>query len=263
MKRTRALLAALLLAQPHHAFAARVSLIVPGGSAAVRAGPDVIVLAFDRERLGDPIEKGRFLAALHASDRVVSAAGAPACVWLGRELEGPGLQCLDSYDPAPALDFARAAGWRRVAAVHTKNYESFFIDLRAAARRRGVELADVRIENLRDLPAALPRALNSAEAVWILGDSALTEGAAFEYAVKTSLSRKIPLIAPGNGLVARGAFLGIETDRAAMLRHAVGVANAAAKGQPAGSAADVPAGRLVVNEVLARRWGVRVPGGPR
>ena len=147
--------------------------------------------------------------------------------------------------------------------MHTKNSESFFAGLRASARARGIELVDVRIGGSRDLPAALPRAMKNSQAVWLVGDSTLTEGAAFEYAVKTSLAHRVPLIAPGDGLVARGVFLGIVNDRAAMARHAVGVANAAAKGLPAGAAADVPAGRLVVNEVLARRWGVRVSGGPR
>lgn len=266
MSGARGVIAAVCLALGPPASAAKVSLIVADRSQAeaarARAGAGVSVLAFDAIRLGDPIEKGRFLAALQASDRVIAATGGRACGWLGREVEGVPVQCFMPYDGAQVLDFARAAGWRRIAAVHISGYEKVYDHLRGLARARGIELTAVHVDRLRELTSALPPALERAQAVWILGDPLLTEGAAFDYLVSNTLARRIPLIAPGAELVARGAFLGAENDGAALTRHAVAAANAAAAGGPPETGVtEVPGGRLAVNKVLARRWGVRVPGG--
>lgn len=264
MSRGRGLTVAALLALGPPAAAAKVSLIVSDESqaraAGARAGKNVRVRAFDRILLSDPLEKERFLAALRASDRVIAAAG---CGWLAREVERVPVDCVTPYNAGQVLDFARAAGWRRLAAVHMRGYEKVFDRLRARARARGIELVAVRVERSRDLTAALPQAMETAQAVWVLGDPLLTEGPAFDYLVETALARRVPLIAPGAELVDRGVFLGADCDPADLLRRSLAVANAAAKEEaPNDSAMEVSAGRLVVNRVLARRWGVRVPGSP-
>lgn len=268
MIRAPNLTVAVFLALAPPASAAKIVLIVGDAeqarAARARAGPDVSVQAFDLMRAGDPIEKGRLLASVQAADRVVAAARGKACGWLAQEVDGPPIHCILPYDAGQVLDFARAVGWRRVAAVHMTGYEKVYARLRAHARARDIELVAVRVDRIKELPEALPRALKNVHAVWILGDPLLTEGAAFEYLVNTSLSKMIPLIGPGSDIVARGAFLGADSDLAAMIRHAVVVANAAAKGAaPEDGAEEVPGGRLVVNQVLARRWGVNVPGGAR
>jgi len=268
MTRAPGLLVAAFLALAPPAAAAKVILIVAdekqAAAASARAAKDVRVTAFDRVDRADPIEKGRFLASLQASDLVVSAAaGGGACGWLNHEVDGVPVECITPYDAGQVVAFARSAGWRRVALVHMSGYEKVFGRLRARARAAGVELIAVRIDKLRDLPEALPRALPAAQAVWILESPALTEGAAFEYLVKSTLSKQIPLLAPGAELVPRGAFLGAEGDRAAILRHAVDAANAASAGAAPADDYEVPGGRLVFNKVLARRWGISIPGGTR
>jgi len=269
MTRAPGLLVAAFLALAPPAAAAKVILIVAdrkqAAAAAARAAKDVRVTAFDRVDLADPIEKGRFLASLQASDLVVAAAaGSGACGWLNDEVDGVPVDCITPYDAGQVIGFARSAGWRRVAVVHMTGYEKVFGRLRARARQAGVELIPVRIEKLRELPEALPRALLTSQAVWILGSPSLTEGAAFEYLVKSTLAKRIPLIAPGGDLVARGAFLGAEGDHAAVLQRAVDLANAASAGAPRDeSSPEVPGGRLVFNKVLARRWGIPIPGDAR
>lgn len=266
MLRAPSSLIAVFLALAPPASAAKVALIVAdeiqARAAGARAGTRVSVLTFDLARLADPIEKGRFVALLQSSDRVIAAADGAACGWLGLEVEGVPVDCVTPYDAGQVLDFARSAGWGRIAAVHITGYEKVFRRLRGLARARGIELVAFPVEKTRDLPGILPGALASAHAVWILGDPRLTEGAAFEFIVGQTLARRIPVIAPSAELVARGAFLGAESDRAGLLLYAAGLARAAAGGTaPEDSAAEVPGGRLVVNQVLARRWGVRVPGG--
>lgn len=269
MNRAPGLAAAVFLALAPPAAAAAVALVVPdreqADAAAAQAAKGVGVFVFDRRELADPIAKGRFLAAVQASDQIVVAApGTGACGWVSHEVDAVPVQCITPYDAGQIIAFARSAGWRRVAVVHMADYEKVFGRLRARSRRAGVELIPVRVERLRDLPQALPKALPAVQAAWILGAPALTEGPAFEYIVKITLAKRIPLIAPGAEHVARGAFLGAEADRRALLRHAVAVANAASAGTaPNDSSAEVPGGRLVFNKVLARRWGVTIPGGTR
>ena len=267
MRRDRILIASVLLVTARLAAAAKVSLIV-GDENQVRAAGDraaagVSVLAFDGAQLSDPVKKARFLARVRASERVISATGGRACGWLAREAAGVPLQCFMPYNGRQVLDFARASGWRRVAAVHIAGYEKVYTHLRSLAMARRIELVDIRVDRIRDLTTALPPALDTAQAVWILGDPLLTEGPAFEYIVETTLAREAPLIAPGAGLIAHGVFLGAENDQSALLRRAVAAANAAAEGSPPAEAVtEVPGGRLSVNRVLARRWHMAVPEGP-
>jgi len=268
MIRAPSLMAAVFLALAPPVSAAKIALVLldreQAGAASARAAPGVSVLAFDQVRTGDPIEKGRFLAALQASDRVISATGGKACGWLARETDGVPIHCVIPYDARQVLDFARSAGWKRVAVVHMEGYEQVFARMSKHARARGIELASVRVERIRELPEAVPRALKTAQAIWILGDPLLTEGPGFEYLVEAALARKIPLLGPGANLVARGAFLGADSDPAAMVKHAVEVANAAAGGaEPDDSDVETKGGTLTFNKVLARRWGVRIPGEVR
>lgn len=267
MRRARGLFVAAFLALAPPAAADEVCVVVSTSqarAAAARAGKDVTVLAFDPARLADPIEKGRFLAALQASERIVASPDARACDWLGREVEGVAVHCVAPYNAVKILAFARAAGWTRIAVVHMSGHAKVYARLRDLGRERGLALTPVRLEATRDLARELPRALESAKAVWVLGDPLLLEGAAFEHLVEASLARRIPLIAPDAALVARGAFLAAEFDPEVSARHAVDAANLAAGGAVIAAAiTDVPGGRLVINRVLARRWGQKVPGGER
>lgn len=267
MRRARGLLVAVFLALAPPASADKVCVVVSTSQArgaAARAGKDVTVLAFDPARLADPLAKGRFLAALQASDRIIASADARSCAWLGREVEGVAVHCVAPFDAGKILDFARAVGWKRIAVVHMTGHARVYARLRDLGRQRDIALVPVRLEATRDLARDLPRALDSARAVWVLNDPLLTEGAAFDHLVEATLARRIPLIAPDPALIARGAYLAAEFDPEASARYAVDAANLAASGGTIPAAiTNVPGGRLVINRVLARRWGLRVPGGAR
>lgn len=259
------LAAAAFLALAAPASAAKVTLVVQDEktrrAAAALAGEDVRVLAFDRARLADPIAKGRFVASAQAGSVVIAAARGRACGWLAGELEGVPLRCLASFNGAQVLDYARAARWRTIAVIYSPGYERLYGRLRGAARARSITLAPVLVRRLADLPRALPRAVEGADALWLI-DEALAGGPALDYIIEHSLSHRIPFIAAAPGLVARGVFLDAGLQDAALMRHAVGIAASIARGEDAGDG-DPPPGRLLVNEVLARRWGLRVPGGSR
>lgn len=255
--------AAAFLALAPPASAAKVTLVVQDEkarrAAAALAGKDVQVLAFDRARLADPIAKGRFVASAQAGGVVIAAARGRACGWLAGELEGVPLRCLAPFNGAQVLDYARSARWRRIAVIYSPGYERLYGRLRRAARARSITLTPVLVRRLADLPRALPPVVEGADALWLV-DAALAAGPALEYIIEHSLSHRVPFIAVEPGHVARGAFLDTDIGDDAIVRHAVSVATSVARGADRGDS-DPPPGRLLVNEVLARRWGLRVPGG--
>jgi hypothetical protein len=264
MPRLSAVAAAASLLASRASAGAQVSLVVeePGLARAARelSGDAVNVLPFRPQVKSDPLEKGRFLAALRASD-LVYAVGPESCAWIDREIAGAAVRCVPPYSGAQILDYARRAGWTRVVAVYTRGYEGVFRRLRAVARARGVELVSAPVRDRRGIAARVEPLLESSKALWILGDPLLTGGPAFDYLIETSLTRRLPLISPEAALVARGAYLSAETEKGALVRHAVALAAAAAGGAPASE--DPEAGPILVNPVLARRWGLVDPRSKR
>lgn len=265
MRPAPGLAAAAFLALAPPASAAKVTLVVQNEkmrrAAAAMAGGEVRVLAFDRAKLADPIAKGRFVASAQAGGVVLAASRGRACSWLAAELEGVSLRCLAPFNGAQVLDYARAARWKRIAALYAPGYDSFFKRLRGAARGRGIDLVPAPVRRPADLPALLPKALPGADAIWLI-DGSLASGASLEFIIEQSLSHRVPFITGEPELIPRGAFLDAALPDDALVRHAVSVATSIARGTDEGDS-DPPPGRLLINEVLARRWGLRVPGGPR
>lgn len=263
--------------------AARVSLVVEQRPAGELAGAleraHVLVIPFVRERLIDPLQKGRFLSALQASERVV-VVGLEASEWVARELEDVPVHFAGGLARVPGAalagqpwsgtlgcsaaqfaGYARDAGWRRVTLLHTPGYERALGPLRDAARAAGLEVSDAAVRGRADLPRSAPRAMSAADALWLVGDPLLTQGAGFDYLVELSLSRKVPLIAPEPALVGGGALLACEPDPGRALRR--GAAAALGPAPAPGSFSDGDAGRLLINKVLARKWGVPARGAAR
>lgn len=265
MKKAPVAAAAAFLALALPAAGARVSLVLDSEknarAAAALAEGAVRVRTFDRRRLSDPAAKRRFLADIGGSGLIVSASRGRACSWLSVELANTPLQCLSPFNGPQLLDYARRAGWKRVAVIYGPGYARVFARLHGPARARGLELLPVSVARPGDLPAKLPGAAGVADALWLL-DAALDEGAPFDYIIELSLTRRLPLVASENRLLSRGAFLAIVLDDEELVRHAVSVANAAARGEPTADP-ESPPGRVRLNEVLARHWGLRLPGDPR
>lgn len=246
-------------------------------------GAGVRVRRLDEGRL-DPIAKGRLVSALEASERVV-VVGLEAAAWAAKELEDvpvhfeggvsrvPGAELAArgwtgtlAWEPEQVLGFARAAGWKRLAVAYTPGYESALPALRAAARASSVTLGESAVAARPDIPAAVAELAGRSDALWVLGDPLLTGGAGIDFIIEQSLSRRLPLVAPDAGLVERGAYLGVAPDWPGLLAHAAALAAAAAaRGPAAWPTARVAfsgrAGKVVVNEVLRRRWGAA--GGVR
>lgn len=255
-----------------------MALLVEGRPGApFRAAPPaearVQVRRFEPGHLGDPIASGRLSARLRSADGVV-VVGAAAAAWALRELEGVPVHLVGGaaaapvalleargwsgelpYAPGPVLDFARQEGFKRLGVLHAAGYEGLLGELRQAAAARGVALRERRVGGARDLSEGLRELAAGVDALWVLGDPVLVQGAGFAYLVEFSLARRLPLIAPGAEAVAGGAYAGWEPDWKALGERGAALAGASWTGRRPTLAFGEPRGRVVVNEVLRRRWG--------
>ncbi len=295
MKRLAALTLLLVCAAAPRAGAAparRVALVVAGDAGARSplfdavsrglAGRDAVtrfVLRPDED--ADPIAKGRLLADLQERDLIVpigdaasrfvtdELGGTPiffvgAGVVAGESLRERATGGVFSFSVSALLDAAKALKLRRLGVAYTPGYEPILDLIRTGAAARGLRVTGRRIAAPKELGPAARDLLDREQAVWVLGDPLLARGAGFEYLRERSLSRAVPLISTDPGAVARGALLGYEPPQGALAAVAVaGVSRrldrrASSPGERLQSA---PAGGTVlVNAVLARKWGL--PPGP-
>lgn len=281
-----AVLALALAAAPARAAAARRVAVVSQADEPLRAaverrlsaGAGVTLLSFARADLSDPIKRGELLARLAAADLVVPVGDAAtslvleevedtpvyfvgAAVVPGRRLGERGVSGMLAYDPGRLLD-AAAALWRgKLGLAYTPGYESLAGAIGEAARSRGLEVEQKRIDSAKGIPAALGGLLSRCKAVWLLGDPLLARGAGFAYASERSLSLKIPLISVDGWQVRRGAFLGSEPAGEPLAAAAAGeLAALEAGGHGAGARVKPgPGAAVLVNGALSRGWGVKVP----
>jgi hypothetical protein len=267
-----------------------VAVVVAGGEAAPRPLFDRVarglgsrdavsrfVLSPDED--ADPIAKGRLLADLAERDLVVPV-GDRATAFVTGELEGSsacfvGAGAVDgaalsggavggvfSYSVSDLLDAVRDLGVPALGVVYTPGYEPVAGWIRTGAAARGLRVAERRVAAPRDLPAAARAVIGPGQAVWIVGDPLLIRGAGFEYLRERALSLRVPLIASDPWAVRHGALLAYEASPRSEAERAVAVAASMLSG-PAAPAPLRPAPRggvVLVNAVLARKWGLAAAG---
>lgn len=247
-------------------------------------GDGVSLRRFDPQEVSDPIANGRLLARLLASDGVV-VVGLEAASWAARELEGvrihfaggvgriPGATLTARgwtgelpYGAEPLLVFAKAEGWRRLGVLYAPGYEGVARALRESARGMGLSLDARPVAARRDIPRVGTELAEVSDALWLLGDPSLTKGAGFAYLVELSLSRRLPLLAPEAALLQEGAFAVWEPDWQAVAMEAAKTARgigAAGSWPRSPLALGGGPGRVLVNDVLRRRWAAGKKGGGR
>jgi ABC-type uncharacterized transport system substrate-binding protein len=128
----------------------------------------------------------------------------------------------------------------------------------------GIEIVKARVDSVADVVPAMSRLLQQAKAVWIIGDPALSRGAAFEFVIEQSLARKVPVIAPSPWGVEHGALFCSTADvkklavQAADSLRGVLQANLSFSGRPVETASG---GALLVNVNTQKSLGLKLPPG--
>lgn len=214
-----ALLAGLLLC-------ARVSAQEEAAVLAKGSGPYFESYLAFQKALGRPVtpyDLSSGKASLPGSVRFAAAFGAKAAAL--RYPEGAKVICalapgfnpagsacatlvLPLPEPGTALDAFQALlpGLKTLAVVRAAGQKSAYHDeLAAAARTRGLELAQVAASSPEDLPARLRSLQGRAGAVWLLPEPALITRTSLEVLAAYACSSRIPFFAPSAGLVEFGA----------------------------------------------------------
>ncbi len=213
-------------------------------------------LTYSEDQLGDPIYKGKLIAALEKA-RLVVAVGDDAAQLVSNEVEQAPIYFVSSVAAGSALADPRVAGtftysaqdllsamprsWKRdLGILYTPGYEPVVAQIRALAKGAGVTLRERSVMRAGDVPTAARSLMSSSKAVWVLGDPVLSRGAGFEFLVEQSLSQSIPLIGAGRWEVSQGAALcseGRDDTVAQQASHAIAdVLASKAQGQKLGLA---------------------------
>ena len=228
----------------------------------------------------DPIAKGRLLAALQAAPLVV-AVGEDATAFTLGELEDTPVYFVSPTAPGSALERAGVSGlltyspedvlgalperWKRgLGLLYTPGYEGVAAAVEAAARAQGARVSARRVAQRRDLPAAARALMSTTDAVWVLGDPLLSEGAGMSFLAELSLSRGVPLIGAGPRQVRAGAALCSQAKPPTIEREVeAAVSRRRASGAAGGVALSPAGGRLLFNEALRARFGLGARSGSR
>lgn len=237
------------------------------------AGGGLKWVDYSAAELGDPIHRGKLLAALGEARLLVPIGDEPtglvleeledmpvyfvgASVVSGRALALERVGGVLAYSAEDVLA-AAPKGWKRgLALLYAPGYEPVVAAILASAAKVGAELTTRRVGRPEDLPSAAGTLLGSAKALWVLGDPALSRGAGFEFLAEETLARGVPLIGAGTWEAGRGAVFCSRARPGALAdTAAAGIRRLLEKG-PSGPriALAPPGGRIVYHRGLAARF---------
>jgi putative ABC transport system substrate-binding protein len=132
---------------------------------------------------------------------------------------------------------------------------------RAAAATVGIELVEVAIDDLSELADRAREAVTRADALWMPADPTVAASEPFQFLLKLSLDRRMPLFVFSDALVKAGALAAVAPDYAVAGAQAAESVRRIQAGERPGdiTIASVRSTRLVVNEATARALGRELP----
>lgn len=237
-------------------------------------------VSYSAESLGDPLYKGKLLAALTASRLVVSVGNQPtslafmeledipiyfvgATLISGSGLLGPQVGGIFGYSTEDTLGAVPKKWKRGVGLLYGPGYDDLAAGIAAEAKAAGIHLLERRVARITQMPKILDALIPEVQAVWILGDPALSRGAGFEFLVEESLKKNMPLIGSDIWSVKRGAvFCSLAKPQLLAEKASQNIMSLLEKG-PVGPRVEMgPAGgQIIYHPGLAARFHLR-PQGP-
>ena len=151
---------------------------------------------------------------------------------------------------------------RRLAVFYGETTGAAFArEARAAARDVGLELIEVALKDLSELADRAREAAGHADALWMPADPTIAASEPFQFLLKLSLDRRLPLFAFSDALVRAGALAAVIPDYAVAGAQAAEAVRRIQAGERAGDIppAVVRRSRLVLNGATVRALGREVP----
>lgn len=151
---------------------------------------------------------------------------------------------------------------KRIGVLYSVNTAPLMAPAAEEARRMGMELVAIRVNESKELPAALDSLARSTDGIWSVADPELFNPQSTRYILLNTMRKGIPFMGFSRHVVESGALFALDFDYKAVGQQAGQIANRIIEGEDPGrigvSLADVI--WFHYNEKTAKHINVAIPG---
>jgi putative ABC transport system substrate-binding protein len=170
---------------------------------------------------------------------VFSAVMYPAISGFVSSLRRPGSNLTGTSLDIPAdIQFAKfkhiIPSLKRIGVLYTGNTAPLIKPSKTVARKMGLTLVPIRIDDLKEIPKALDSLARSVDGIWSVADPNLFSPQSTKYILLNSLRRGLPFMGFSRYVVESGALFALDFDYKAIGRQAGGLANRILQGEKPG-----------------------------
>lgn len=158
--------------------------------------------------------------------------------------------------------FQRVVGnIKKMGVIYSSETESIIADARIAARKRGIELIAMKINNERDVPGAIDSLCGVADALWSVADHTIYTPQSTKHIILQTLRHRIPMMGFSQALVEAGGLFTLDFDFKDIGRQAGEIAAKVLAGSAPGSIPVATPGVIYFkyNEKTAGRIKIDIP----
>lgn len=150
---------------------------------------------------------------------------------------------------------------RRIGLVYYPKLSGSFVDAaRTAAKAQGLEIVAAKIQDRKEVPSALKKALAKSDGFWILRDGKVVNQEFFSQVLMIQAQRKIPVMAFSERFVKKGALCSFSSGYRSQGKQAAKLVNAILSGKkPSELPIQAPDGTLTINTTAASKIGISIP----
>ncbi len=221
---------------------------------------------------------------IDSNPKVVIAIGVKAAVALNDHVKAiPVIYCMISHSIQSKLKSSNTTGvtmqptpgdqlkafkkvvpsLHRIGLVYYPKLSGMFVKAaKTAAKAQGLEIIAAKIDDRRQVPAALKSVLAKSDGFWILRDGKVVNHEFLSQVLLIQAQRKIPVMAFSEKFVKKGILCSFSSGYREQGRQAAKLANAILSGKSIDELpTQAPDGTLTINITAASKIGISIPPG--
>jgi putative ABC transport system substrate-binding protein len=150
---------------------------------------------------------------------------------------------------------------KRIGVLYSQNTAPLIPQAEVVAQSMGMELVALKIDESKELPAALETLANQCDGLWSLADPNLFDSKTTKYIILNTLRRRIPFMGFSRNVVESGALFSIDFDYKAIGFQVGRIVNRIVAGEAPGSISVTTsdANWFHYNEKTADHIGIKIP----
>jgi putative tryptophan/tyrosine transport system substrate-binding protein len=155
-----------------------------------------------------------------------------------------------------------AGSVKRVGVIYNPQKSQDYVDEGIkAAEGHGIQLISKKANGEQDVPNLLREMIGQIDAFWLIPDSTVVSRNSYKFILQNTLEKGIPLLVFSSELVKAGALVGLSPDFGDAGDKAAQLLEKIVTGTKADSLAiSYPDGRLELNEQIAEKMHIKLPG---